>query len=122
MACFIAPAAEAVVTSIIAKKSEKHEENVNGRIPFSRKIKWLSNMLWGGSALLVFEHVWHGEAVPFFPFLTAASTPAGAVEMLKEIASAGMVMGLMVTAVWGGMIAVVNHFEKAAGKNISTAK
>lgn len=115
MACFIAPAAEAVAVSIIAKKLNKDENASNVKIPFSRKVKWLSNMLWGGSALLAFEHVWHGEIVPFFPFLTAAQTPAGTFEMLKEIASTGLTMGLIVTAVWGGMVAVVHHFEKIAG-------
>jgi len=34
---------------------------------------WLTNMLWGGSLLLAFEHVWHGEETPWFPFLTAAA-------------------------------------------------
>lgn len=119
MACFIAPAAEAVAVSIIAKKSKKNENTANGKIPFSHKVKWLSNMLWGGSALLAFEHIWHGEVVPFFPFLTAAQTPAGIFEMLKEIAATGLTMGLIVTAVWGGMLAVVRHFEKIA-ENIST--
>lgn len=114
MACFIAPAAEAAAVSIIAKKSKKNGNVSNGKIPFSRKVKWLSNMLWGGSALLAFEHIWHGEIVPFFPFLTAAQTPAGTFEMLKEIASTGLTMGLMVTAVWGGMLAVVHRFEKPA--------
>lgn len=119
MACFIAPAAEAVAVSIIAKKLKKDENASNVKIPFSRKVKWLSNMLWGGSALLAFEHVWHGEVVPFFPFLTAAQTSAGTFEMLREIAAVGLTMGLIVTAVWGGMLAVVHHFEKIAG-NIST--
>lgn len=119
MACFIAPAAEAVAVSIIAKKSKKNENAANGKIPFSHKVKWLSNMLWGGSALLAFEHIWHGEVVPFFPFLTAAQTPEGIFEMLKEIAATGLTMGLIVTAVWGGMLAAVHHFEKIAG-NIST--
>lgn len=111
MACFIAPAAEAVVLSVIAKKSKENENVSNGKIPFSRKLKWLSNMLWGGSALLAFEHIWHGEIVPFFPFLTAAQTSAGTFEMLKEIATTGLTMGLIVTAVWGCMLAVVHHFE-----------
>lgn len=26
-------------------------------------MNWLNNMLWGGSALLAFEHVWHGSVV-----------------------------------------------------------
>lgn len=67
MACFIAPVAEAVVVTA-ATKIVKKKEKKNSGIPFSRKLKWLTNMLWGGSALLAFEHLWHGEIVPFFLF------------------------------------------------------
>ena len=123
MACFIAPVAEAAAVSVIAKKVKKNEGETNVKIPFSRKVKWLSNMLWGGSALLVFEHIWHGEVVPFFPFLTAVQTQTGAFEMLKEIATIGVTMGLIVTAVWGGMLAVVHQFEKfAVNDGLKTAK
>ena len=123
MACFIAPVAEAAAVSVIAKKVKKNEGETNVKIPFSRKVKWLSNMLWGGSALLAFEHIWHGEVVPFFPFLTAVQTQTGAFEMLKEIATIGVTMGLIVTAVWGGMLAVVHQFEKVAvNDGLKTAK
>ena len=68
-------------------------------------------MLWGGSALLAFEHVWHGEVVPFFPFLTAVKD-GEASEMLHEMATAGVCMALLVTAAWGIMVGVVSMFEK----------
>ena len=127
MACFLVPTAEAVVTTIATKVIEsKEKENPTQvraedisvdsetKIPFSRKMKWLNNMLWGGSALLAFEHVWHGEVVPFFPFLTAASDPSSAAEMLHEMATAGVLMAVLVTAVWGCMVATVNYMEKKA--------
>ena len=63
MACFIAPAAEAAAVSIIAKKSKKNEKVSNGKIPFSRKVKWLSNMLWGGSALLGFGAAYQASMI-----------------------------------------------------------
>ena len=87
MACFIVPGTEAIVTTAITKIVEKKEKKeicsceTEGAVeavkeekvlPFSRKLRWLNNMLWGGTALLAFEHVWHGEVTPFFPFLTAA--------------------------------------------------
>ena len=84
MACFVVPVTEAVVTTVaqrIMKAHEKEEklspemdcaEGVN-KIPFSVKLGWLNRLLWGGSALLAFEHLWHGEIVPFFPFLTAVA-------------------------------------------------
>lgn len=130
MACFAVPAVEAVVTTIVRKaikSKEKKAETVKiqlegteletvEKIPLSRKLKWLNNMLWGGSALLMFEHLWHGEIVPWFPFLTAASDPASLSEMLTEMATAGVTMSLLVTAVWVGMVAVTSAMEKKALK------
>ena len=125
MACFLVPTAEAVVTTIATKVIEsKEKENptqvraedisadTDTKIPFSRKMKWLNNMLWGGSALLAFEHVWHGEVVPYFPFLTAAGDASSAAEMLHEMATAGVLMAVLVTAVWGCIVATVNYMEK----------
>ena len=121
MACFLVPVAEAVVTTIATKVIEKKEKSsgLSGKIPFSRKLKWLNNMLWGGSALLAFEHVWHGEVVPWFPFLTAASNPEDAAEMLHEMATVGTTMAILVTHVWLGMLAVSRSIEKRAGNSLS---
>lgn len=130
MACFLVPAAEAVITTIAAKaikSKEKDSETVKvqldgsnpeaaEKIPFSRKLKWLNNLLWGGSALLAFEHVWHGEVVPWFPFLTAAGDPVDAAEMLQEMSTAGVAMAALVTVVWLGLVAVSSAIEKKALK------
>ena len=122
MACFVVPVAEAVVTSIATKVIEKKEGQSNGqsgeKLPFSRKLKWLSNMLWGGSALLAFEHVWHGEVVPWFPFLTAASNPEDASEMLHEMSTVGVTMAILVTVVWLGMLGVSHIIETKAQKSV----
>ncbi len=126
MACFLVPTAEAIVATIVTKYVEKKENasaeltmgtesamiETEGKIPFSRKLKWLTNMLWGGSALLAFEHVWHGEVAPWFPFLTAASNPADASVMLHEMATVGVSMAILVTLVWAGMVAVSDVIEK----------
>ena len=53
-------------------------------------------MLWGGAALLAFEHVWHGEVVPYFPFLTAATDPADRAQMLREMATVGVTMAALI--------------------------
>lgn len=133
MACFIVPAAEAVATTIIEKSvraKQQHdaqcacemsavcnediavvEENTT-KVSFSRKLRWLNTMLWGGSALLAFEHVWHGEVVPYFPFLSAASNPIDAAAMLHEMSTTGVVMALSVTAVWGCAVAITSIIEK----------
>ncbi len=112
MACFIVSAAEAVVVSAVEKAEEKKEsvrvESGNEAsekvlIPFSRKLKWLRSLLSGGAVLLMFEHVWHGEVVPWFPFLTAMSDPADAAEMFHEMATVGVSMAVLVTFVWALM-------------------
>ena len=130
MGCFTVPAAEAIITTIagkIIKSKEKHQiidasKNTSEapKIALSTKIGWLNKMLWGGSALLAFEHVWHGEVVPFFPFLTAVEN-GEAMEMLHEMATAGVSMALIVTAVWGIMVGVVTIFEKHADKPSAAA-
>jgi len=118
MACFAAPAVEAVVTAIIAK-NHKDKETESSKIPFSRKLKWLSNMLWGGSALLAFEHVWHGEIIAEFPFLTAAQSAEGINEMLLEMATVGIGMTVAVTALWGAMLLVVRSIEKKRARELA---
>lgn len=119
MACFTVPAAEAVITTIVKKKAEKHGK-ITDNHPFLSKMKWLNNMLWGGSALLAFEHIWHGEITPWFPFLTNAANPADAVEMLREMATAGVGMAVIVTVAWIGMVMVSNAIEKRpASLNVS---
>ncbi len=134
MACFLISAAEAVITTVatkIVEKKEKKQQDLKisfdgekvesaTKIPFSRKLKWLNRMLWGGSALLMFEHIWHGEVVPFFPFLTAASNPEDAAEMLREMATVGVSMAVLVTAVWVVMVVVSSIIEKRAEKEAKT--
>ena len=121
MACVLVPAAEAVLTTaaekILAAKEEKHPAEF--RANFSRKLKWLNRLLWGGSGLLAFEHVWHGEITPWFPFLTAAGNPADAAEMLHEMATAGVGMAALCTAVWGILLVVSSKIEKRAERPAS---
>ncbi len=126
MACFLVPAAQAVFVSAVNKIVKSREGEADeavaeldggrtekvAKVSFSRKLKWLSNLLWGGCALLSFEHFWHGEIVPVFPFLTAASNPADAVRMLNEMATVGVTMSALVTAVWVLMCAAVSVMER----------
>lgn len=129
MACFAVPVAEAVIATATKKVIEKKEETKASeaavstienkaahKIPFSRKLGWLTKLLWGGSILLAFEHLWHGEIVPYFPFLTAMSNHEDTAEMLHEIATVGVTMALLVTAVWCVMLVVSAIVEKKAEK------
>ncbi len=127
MACFLVPTTEAIVTTIVEKKlkskeKKQGEENKKSIVSFSKKLKWLNNMLWGGAILLAFEHIWHGEVVPFFPFLTAASNSSDAAEMLHEMATTGVMMAVLVTIVWIGMVIVSAIIEKTTIDTIAVEK
>lgn len=130
MACLLVPAAEAAVVTLLERRVAAREAAmpgaagpegaesveqlvVNGSIPLSRKLRWLSGMLWGGAVLLMLEHVWHGEISPFFPFLTALSSPADTLVMLREMATVGVGMAALVTAVW---VAGCVLAERACGR------
>lgn len=131
MACFVVPAAEAIVVTaayIAAKKSEQKVQArsfANGnkfesdaKITWSKRLSWLLGLLWGGVLLLAFEHFWHGEVVPFPPFLTAMSSPEDTAEMLHEMATVGVSMAITVTAVWGVICAVAEAKVKAIRKSL----
>ena len=119
MACFLVPTAEAIVTTVVQKvvkkKEKKDPDSLSVR--FADKLGWLNGMLWGGSGLLAFEHVWHGEVTPFFPFLTAANDPADTAEMLHEMATSGTAMAVLVTAVWAAAVIITSKVKpKASGR------
>lgn len=115
MGCFIVPATEAVVTTVVTKVVEKKEKKDGvefDHAKFSSKLKNLNGLLWGGSALLAFEHVWHGEVQPFFPFLTAAESAESLAEMFQEMGTVGVGMAAAVTIAWGVVTGVSMYKEK----------
>lgn len=136
MACFVVPVAEAVVATVafgVLKSRAKKTESIKfsnseadfeteEKTPFYKKLKWLSNLLWGGSFLLAFEHLWHGEIVLYFPFLTAAANPSDAAQMLHEMGTVGVMMAVAVTVVWLLMVAVSTAIEKQSLKTAQSAK
>ena len=100
MACFLVPAAEAVVTTVAAKVMKKNAKDNEEKLSFATKLEGMNKLLWGGCALLCYEHVWHGEVVPFFPFLTAMNDPAETTVMLEEMVSVGGLMSVFLTGIW----------------------
>lgn len=100
MACFVVPAAAAILVSGAKKKipAELHPER-------------LELMLWGGTAMLVVDHLMTGELVLYPPFLTAMNNPADTATMFQEIATTGVFMTLLVFAMWFGMI-VLERFVR----------
>ncbi len=129
MACFLVPTTEAIVTTVaekIIKKRENEEaakgtENEVPKVHLSEKLGWLNKMLWGGSVLLAFEHIWHGEVIPTFPFLTAVQNGETA-DMLAEMGTAGVGMAVLVTLIWAGMVVAANAIEKRSDDQAQTSK
>lgn len=125
MACFVVPVAEAVVVSAVYATVRAKEKKYtlsrehNGELfeektehTFSKKLAWLMKLLFGGSFLLAFEHLWHGEVVPWAPFLTAAADPGDRAQMLYEMSTVGVMMAVSVTVIWGVIVAVSYYKEK----------
>lgn len=116
MACFLVPTAEAIVATVVKHQVAKKEEaegvpavTDDGRFSWKTKLSWLTTMLWGGAVLLALEHIWHGEVVFYPPFLTAMADPADTVVMLHEMATVGVGMAILVTAVWIIMVLVADR-------------
>jgi hypothetical protein len=116
MACFLVPAGEAVITTVIQKVVEKRGKKFVINAKWSQRLGWLNKMLWGGSLLLALEHVWHGEIIASPPFLTAMQNPQDTATMLHEIATVGVAMAVTITAVWGIMVLVAEVKSRAASK------
>lgn len=127
MSCFVVPMAEAiattVVTAVLERKAKKAIANgdvefANKQLNTAKKVKVLNRMLWGGVGMLAFEHVWHGEISPAFPFLTAATQGAGALAQVGlEMATVGVGMAALVTLVWGGIMLVSRIKNRKALKS-----
>lgn len=124
MACFLVPAAEAAVVTVVAygmKARERKAPTGNNsagagaaqamekvKVAVSAKLMWLARLLWGGCLLLCYEHIWHGEVVPWFPFLTAAADPGDTAVMLSEMRTVGGAMAIEITLVWVLILLAVN--------------
>ena len=119
MACFLVPLGEGIVTTVVQKVVEKKGKGaVAGKAEknkgkWSQRLGWLNNMLWGGCFLLALEHIWHGEVVPWPPFLTAMDNAADTSAMLHEIATYGVTMAVVITAVWAVIVVVAELRSKA---------
>lgn len=120
MACFTVPLAEAAVVSVV-KAAALRKGGADEKVLAAReRLKNLEKMLYGGSFLLAVEHIYHGEVILVPPFLTAMKNPAEIPVMLREMATVGVGMALLVTAVWGIGEAVSHLVKKgAAGKKPS---
>ena len=109
MSCFIVPLTQAVVTSAIRKSNEKHKHSE--RSVLSRHLPTLEKMLWGGSVMLVVDHIINGELTWKFPFFTALELEGGGAVMLREMLTVGVPMSLAITAIWA-VYAIIKERKK----------
>ena len=86
---------QAVATSIYCKTAKKPANGVLGR-----NLPALEKMLWGGTVMLIVDHIINGELTWKFPFFTALGTEGGGAVMLRELLTVGVPMSLVITAVW----------------------
>ena len=93
MACFVVPLVQAIATSALRKWGKK-----DGFV--GRNLASLELMLWGGTMMLIVDHVINGELTWRFPFFTALEQAGGGTVMLREMLTVGVPMSVLVTAVW----------------------
>ena len=93
MACFVVPLVQAIATSALRKWGKK-----DGFI--GRNLASLELMLWGGTVMLIVDHVINGELTWKFPFFTALTETGGGAVMLREMLTVGLPMSLIITLVW----------------------
>lgn len=111
MACFSAPLAAAITTGIVRRGMAAKTAGQPGTISWATKLGWLEKLFFGGCVLLAFEHVWHGEIIFQFPFLTGVRD-GNTAEVLREIATVGGAMTALIVAVWIGMLIATSLIVK----------
>ena len=97
MACFVVPLVQAIATTAYRRthKGESARSTWMGR-----HLASLETMLWGGSVMLIVDHIINGELTWRFPFFTALDQAGGGMVMLREMLTVGVPMSLVITLVW----------------------
>lgn len=114
MACFVVPLVQAIATSIWRKAAEKRiADPASGAL--IRNLPALEKMLWGGSVMLIVDHIINGELTWRFPFFTALGQDGGGEVMLREMLTVGVPMSIVITAVWA-----VWALVRESRKNVTT--
>ena len=103
MACFIAPLVEAIAVTAIRKSGLK------GNSPYLQHLPDLEKMLWGGTLMLIVDHIINGELTWTFPFFTSLGQTGGAAILWREVLTVGVPMALTLTAAWGIWVALKSH-------------
>ena len=105
MACFIVPLTQAIATSVIRKSKKNNKHNPQATNPWISQLPKLELMLWGGTAMLIVDHIISGELTWQYPFFTAMLQKDGIWTMLHEMLTVGLSMSFSVTAIYCIMVA-----------------
>ena len=108
MACFIVPLVQAVATTVYRKRHAA-EIAAPGASVLKHRLPDLEKMLWGGSVLLIVDHIINGELTWRFPFFTALDQVGGGQVMLREILTVGVPMSVVLTLVWVAWVFIREH-------------
>ena len=103
MACFIVPLTQALATTAYRRQMERKalmNPSEQHRSPLEAHLTTLEKMLWGGSLMLIVDHIINGELTWRFPFFTALETEGGGLVMLQEMLTVGIPMSVIVTVIW----------------------
>ncbi|MEM2878654.1 MAG: hypothetical protein QXG10_03815 [Candidatus Hadarchaeales archaeon] len=96
IACFLVPMALGIATVLLYRK-----------FPKSLHAGWLNALLWGGTLMLMVEHIAHGEIVLYPPFLTA-----GLADVLPEMLSVGVPMMMVNVGIWSAMVLISSRMAR----------
>ena len=107
MACFIAPLVVGIVLAI-ARKLWRGAERA--------RLDILAYMMLGGALVLMAEHAWHGEVVPWPPFLTAMKSPEDLPVLVGEVTRVGGSMVLAATGAWLLLLGVSRRLQAKAAQ------
>ena len=102
MACFIAPLVQAVATTVYRKRHAAEIAAPDAPV-LKHYLPDLEKMLWGGTLMLIVDHIINGELTWRFPFFTALGVEGGGAVMLREMLTVGVPMSLVITALWAVM-------------------
>ena len=112
MSCFIVPLTQALATTAYRKTHEKSIQSPEASA-LKRNLPALEKMLWGGSVMLVVDHIINGEVTWRYPFFTALEQAGGFNVMLKEMLTVGLPMSVVLTLVWIGYALLKERRTKA---------
>ena len=99
MSCFLVPMMQALATSAYRRHNISSIENPGSGV-FKHNVPTLEKMLWGGTLMLVADHILSGELTWRFPFFTALNQTDGIYAILEEMLTVGLPLSLTITAAW----------------------